>query len=108
MKKPICKILRTNKNNNLKFTIKFLMTLDRSYIGYLGFFGIDFLKSVLMYILKALFASADYFLKREFLQCVLVFQFTNPEYIGSQFPPPSSLLYGKMGSITLFFFKWVY
>jgi hypothetical protein len=29
------------------------------------------------------------------------------EYIGTQFPPPSSLLYGKMGSITLFFFyKW--
>jgi hypothetical protein len=25
------------------------MTLDRSYIGYLGFLGIDFLKSVLMY-----------------------------------------------------------
>jgi hypothetical protein len=25
------------------------------------------------------------------------------EYIGTQFPPPSSLLYGKMGSITLFF-----
>ncbi len=24
------------------------MTLDRSYIGYLGFLGIDFLKSVLM------------------------------------------------------------
>ena len=49
MKKPICKILRTNKNNNFKFTIKFLMTLDMSYIGYLGFLGIDFLKSVLMY-----------------------------------------------------------
>ncbi len=49
MKKPICKILRTNKNNNFKFPIKFLMTLDRSYIGYLGFLGIDFLKSVLMY-----------------------------------------------------------
>jgi hypothetical protein len=45
MKKTICKILRTNKNNNFKFTIKFLMTLDRSYIGYLGFLGIDFLKS---------------------------------------------------------------
>ncbi len=25
------------------------------------------------------------------------------EYIGTQFPPPSSVLYGKMGSITLFF-----
>jgi hypothetical protein len=25
------------------------MTLDRSYIGFLGFLGIDFLKSVLMY-----------------------------------------------------------
>ncbi len=27
------------------------------------------------------------------------------EYIGTQFPPPSSLLYGKMGSITLFFLQ---
>jgi hypothetical protein len=44
MKKPICKILRTNKNNNFKFTIKFLMTLDRSFKGYLGFLGIDFFK----------------------------------------------------------------
>ncbi len=34
---------------NFKFTIKFLMTLDRSYIGYLGFLGIDLFKSVLMY-----------------------------------------------------------
>ncbi len=25
------------------------------------------------------------------------------EYIGTQFPPPSSVLYGKMCSITLFF-----
>jgi hypothetical protein len=25
------------------------MTLDKSYIGYLGFLGIDFLKNVLMY-----------------------------------------------------------
>jgi hypothetical protein len=41
--------LRTNKNNNFKFPIKFLITLDRSYKGYLGFLGIDFLKSVLMY-----------------------------------------------------------
>jgi hypothetical protein len=49
MKKPIRKILRTNKNNNFKFPIKFLMTLDKSYMGYLGFFGIDILKSVLMY-----------------------------------------------------------
>ena len=49
MKKPICKILRTNKNNNYKFNINFLMTLDRSYIGYLGFLGIDLFKSVLMY-----------------------------------------------------------
>jgi hypothetical protein len=49
MKKPICKILRTNKNNNFKFPIKFLMTLDKSYISLLGFLGIDFLKSVLMY-----------------------------------------------------------
>ncbi len=49
MKKPICKILRTNKSNNFKFTIMFLMTLDRSYIGYQCFLGIDFLKTVLMY-----------------------------------------------------------
>ncbi len=49
IKKPIWKILRTDKNNNFKFIIKFLMTLDRSYIGYLGFLGIDLFKSVLMY-----------------------------------------------------------
>jgi hypothetical protein len=49
MKKPICKFFRTNKNNNFKFTIKFLMTLDRSYIGNLDFLGVDFLKSVLMF-----------------------------------------------------------
>jgi hypothetical protein len=49
MKKPICKILRTNKNNNFKFPIKFLMALERPYIAYLGFLGTDFLKSVLMY-----------------------------------------------------------
>ncbi len=41
-------ILRTDKNNNFKFTIKFLMTLERSYIGYLGFLGTDLFKSVLM------------------------------------------------------------
>ncbi len=41
--------MRTDKNNNFKFTIKFLMTLDRSYIGYLGFLGIDPFKCVLMY-----------------------------------------------------------
>ena len=41
--------MRTDKNNNFKFTIKFLMTLDRSYIGYLGFLGIDLFKSVLIY-----------------------------------------------------------
>ncbi len=41
--------MRTDKSNNFKFTIKFLMSLDRSYIGYLGFLGIDLLKSVLMY-----------------------------------------------------------
>ncbi len=49
MKKPICKILRTNKINNFMFTVKYLMTLDRSYIGYLGFLGIDLKKSVFMY-----------------------------------------------------------
>jgi hypothetical protein len=41
--------LRTDKNNNFKFTIKSLMTLDRSYIGYLGLLGIDLFKSVSMY-----------------------------------------------------------
>jgi hypothetical protein len=30
------------------------------------------------------------------------------EYIGTQFPPPSSLLYGKMGSIYIVFYKWEY
>ncbi len=44
MKKPICKILRTNKNNNFNFTIKLRVTLDRSYIGYPGFLGIEFFK----------------------------------------------------------------
>jgi hypothetical protein len=57
MKKPICKILRTNENNNYKFTINFLMTLDRSYIGYLGFLGIDLFKSVLMYFEGAICLS---------------------------------------------------
>ena len=38
--------MRTDKNNNFKFTIKFLITLD---IGYLGFLGTDLFKSVLMY-----------------------------------------------------------
>ncbi len=41
--------MRTDKNNNFKFPIKILMTLDRSYIGYLGFLGIDLFKSALMY-----------------------------------------------------------
>ncbi len=48
-KKPICKILRKDKNINFKFTIKFLMTLERPYIGYLGFLVTVCLKSVLMY-----------------------------------------------------------
>jgi hypothetical protein len=48
-KKSIWKILRTDKNNNFKFTINFLMTLDRPYLGYLGFLGIALFKSVLMY-----------------------------------------------------------
>jgi hypothetical protein len=41
--------VRIDKNNSFKFTINFLMTLDMSYIGYLGFLGIDLIKSVLMY-----------------------------------------------------------
>jgi hypothetical protein len=41
--------LRTDKNVNFKFTIKFLMNLERSYIDYLGFLVIDFFKSVLIY-----------------------------------------------------------
>ncbi len=49
MKKPVYKILRTNKNNSFKFTIKFLMTIDSSCIGYLGFLGIDLFICVLMY-----------------------------------------------------------
>ncbi len=40
--------MRTDKNNIFEFTIKFLMTLDRSYIGYLGCLGTGFLKGVLM------------------------------------------------------------
>ncbi len=39
----------TDKNIYFKFTIKFLMTLERSYIGYLGFLVTVFFKSVLMY-----------------------------------------------------------
>ncbi len=27
------------------------------------------------------------------------------EYIGTQFPPPSAILYGKMSSISVFFFQ---
>ncbi len=60
--------MRTDKNNNFKFTIKFLMTPDRSYIGYLGFLGIDLFRSVLTYLM-AQFASLNYFLKWVFLQC---------------------------------------
>ncbi len=41
--------MRTEKNNNIKFIIKFLMTLERSYIGYLGFLGTDLFKSVFFY-----------------------------------------------------------
>ncbi len=41
--------MRTDKSNNFEFTIKFLLTLDRSCIGYLGCLGIDLFKSVLMY-----------------------------------------------------------
>jgi hypothetical protein len=48
IKKPIWNILRTDKNNNFKFTIKFIITLDRSYVGYLVFGHWSF-KSVLMY-----------------------------------------------------------
>ncbi len=48
-KKPIWKILITDKNINFKFIIKLLMSLDMSYIGYIGFLGIDLFKSVLMY-----------------------------------------------------------
>jgi hypothetical protein len=44
------------------------MTLDRSYIGYLGFLGIDFLKSVLMYSKGAICLSRLLF-KWVFLQC---------------------------------------
>ena len=46
--------MRTDKNNNFKFSIKFLMTLDSSYIGYLGFLGIDIFKNVLMYSNEAI------------------------------------------------------
>jgi hypothetical protein len=62
-KKPMWKILRTDKNNNFKFPIKFLTTLEKSYIGYLGFLGTDLFKSELMYsngaicLIKLLFYS---------------------------------------------------
>ncbi len=49
IKSQFVKFWRTDKNVNFKFTIKFLMNLERSYIDYLGFLVIDFLKSVLMY-----------------------------------------------------------
>ncbi len=39
----------TDKNINFKFTIKLLMSLDMSYIGYLGFLGTDLFKSIIMY-----------------------------------------------------------
>ncbi len=44
--------MRTDKNNNFKFTIKFLMTLERSYIGYLGFLGTDLFKGVIKLLFK--------------------------------------------------------
>jgi hypothetical protein len=44
------------------------MTLDRPYLGYLGFLGIDFLKSVLMYFKGAICLSRLLF-KWVFLQC---------------------------------------
>ncbi len=72
MKKPICKILRTNKNNNFKFPIKFLMTLNRSYIGYLGFLGIDFLKIVLMYSKGAICLSRLLFKMGRFTVYMLI------------------------------------
>ncbi len=50
-----------------------------------------------------------YFLRRHLQEKVEISLFSYLrhlfEYIGTQFPPPSSLLYGKMGSITLFFFS---
>jgi hypothetical protein len=69
MKKPICKILRTNKNNNFKIIIKFLMTLDRSNIGYLGFSIIDFFKNVLMYSKGAICLSRLLFKMGLFTVC---------------------------------------
>ena len=81
MKKPICKILRTNKNNNFKFTIKFLMTLDSSYIGYLGFLGIDLFKSILMYS-----NGAICLIKLLFKMGLFTVQYDNP--IPTRFLPP--------------------
>jgi hypothetical protein len=68
--------LRTDKNNNFKFTIKFLMTRDRSYIGYLGFLGIDLFKSVLMYsnvaicLIKLLF-EMGLFTVHQYVLCII-------------------------------------
>ncbi len=73
--------MRTNKNNNFEFTIKFLMTLDRSYISYLGFLGIDLFKSVLMYsndaicLIKLLFKMGLFTVFPEMKLCSLVPKF---------------------------------
>ena len=47
------------------------MTLDRSYIGYLGFLGIDFLKSVLMYSKGAICLSRLLFKMGLFTVCTV-------------------------------------
>jgi hypothetical protein len=87
------------------------MTLDRSYIGYLGFLGIDLFKSVLMYsngaicLIKLLFkmglftvyllanaleypALAEHFLFRQICQFTGVNPNTTPppRYLGMLFP----------------------
>jgi hypothetical protein len=87
--------LRTDKNNNFKFNIKFLMTLDRSYIGYLGFLGIDLFKSVLMYsngticLIKLLFKMGLFTVQGQLSGCEgvirshfgLLFTYSRDKYI---------------------------
>ncbi len=65
----ICKILRTDRKINFKFTIKFLMTLERSYLGYLGFLVTVFFNSVLMYSKGAICLSRLLFKMGLFTVC---------------------------------------
>ncbi len=114
MKKPICTILRTNKNNNFKFPIKFLMTLHKSYIGYLGFLGIDFLKSVLMYSKGAICLSRLIFFTvyQRYGERMLHVCFKAEQIQGGDFLLGLSLFFfflkAKDSFLTLMFLQWTY